>query len=107
MVAREVTLLPSQWEWLGNQPGGASPALRRLVELARRSPSELAARAWNALGKVTWSVAGDLPGFEEVSRAIYAQDAEQVRALVQDWPADLRHYVENRVSECRQIEAGE
>ncbi|MDJ0656262.1 MAG: DUF2239 family protein [Xanthomonadales bacterium] len=103
VVAREVTLLPSQWEWLRRQPGGASPALRRLVELARRSPVERAAKAWYALGKVTWSVAGDLAGFEEVSRAIYAQDAQQVRRLVQDWPDDLKAYVDERVSHCQEI----
>ena len=29
VTAREVTLLPRQWEWLGAQPGGASATLRR------------------------------------------------------------------------------
>src|SRR6202171_6440350 len=37
VVAREVTLLPRHWEWLGAQPGGASVALRKLVEEARRT----------------------------------------------------------------------
>src|SRR5438045_4115295 len=37
VVAREVTLLPRHWEWLGRQPGGASVALRKLVEEARRT----------------------------------------------------------------------
>ena len=37
VVAREVTLLPRHWEWLGAQPGGASVALRKLVEEARRA----------------------------------------------------------------------
>ncbi|MBC7683274.1 MAG: DUF2239 family protein, partial [Ferruginibacter sp.] len=36
VVAREVTLLPRHWEWLATQPGGASVALRKLVELAQR-----------------------------------------------------------------------
>jgi hypothetical protein len=36
VVAREVTLLPGHWEWLASQPGGASVALRRLVDAARR-----------------------------------------------------------------------
>jgi hypothetical protein len=34
VVGREVTLLPRHWEWLGSQRGGASAALRRLVEEA-------------------------------------------------------------------------
>ena len=32
VIAREVSLLPSQWEWLANQPGGASRAIRELEE---------------------------------------------------------------------------
>src|SRR5690606_18668080 len=32
VVAREVTLLPRHWDWLAAQPGGASVALRRLVD---------------------------------------------------------------------------
>ena len=36
VVAREVTLLPRHWEWLAGQPGGASVAIRKLVEAARR-----------------------------------------------------------------------
>ena len=36
VVAREVTLLPRHWEWLGRQPGGASGVLRRLVEQSLR-----------------------------------------------------------------------
>ncbi|MBV9508983.1 MAG: DUF2239 family protein, partial [Caulobacteraceae bacterium] len=34
VVAREVTLLPRHWAWLAGQPGGASVALRKLVEAA-------------------------------------------------------------------------
>src|SRR3954447_21903373 len=40
VVAREVTLLPRHWEWLNAQPGGASVALRRLVDAARRTHGE-------------------------------------------------------------------
>ena len=35
VIAREITLLPRHWEWLASQPGGASVALRKLVEAAR------------------------------------------------------------------------
>src|SRR5438132_8152172 len=37
VVAREVTLLPRHWEWLNAQAGGASVALRKLVDEARRA----------------------------------------------------------------------
>src|SRR5215218_1880960 len=32
VVAGEVTLLPRHWEWLKSQPGGASVAIRKLVD---------------------------------------------------------------------------
>src|SRR4051812_41358562 len=35
VTAREVTLLPRHWDWLARQRGGASAALRRLVDAAR------------------------------------------------------------------------
>ena len=37
VVAREITLLPRHWDWLNAQPGGASVALRKLVDEARRA----------------------------------------------------------------------
>src|SRR4051794_22227727 len=37
VVAREITLLPRHWDWLATQPGGASVALRRLVDEARKT----------------------------------------------------------------------
>src|SRR5262249_36863853 len=46
VVAREVSLLPRHWEWLEQQPHGASGALRRLVDGARkRNPDEQQARS--------------------------------------------------------------
>src|SRR5215207_7144267 len=39
VVGREVTLLPRHWDWLAEQPGGASVALRRLIDSERKSKS--------------------------------------------------------------------
>lgn len=96
VVAREVTLLPRHWEWLNAQTGGASVALRKLVEAARRATSgqdqvrlvqEVAYRVMSALG-------GNLPGFEEATRALFAQDATRFEALLADWPKDIRAYTQ-------------
>ncbi len=99
VVAREVTLLPRHWDWLEQQPQGASAALRRLIDEARRvgdAASEARARR-HALGRVLWSLAGNLPDFEETSRALFAGDDEEVRRNVSSWPRDLRSYVERRL----------
>jgi len=95
VVAREVTLLPRHWEWLGRQPGGASVALRKLVEEARRSRSDEDARreACEAAYAFMSAMAGDAQGFEEAARALFAKDAHRFRAIAAAWPADIAAYV--------------
>lgn len=95
VVSREVSLLPRHWEWLSEQPNGISAALRRLVaEARRREPDRaLARRARDAAGRFMWAMAGDLPGFEEASRALYAGDRGRLRALVRAWPPDVRRHL--------------
>jgi hypothetical protein len=100
VVAREVTLLPRHWEWLERQRGGASAALRRLVEQElRRDPAgEEARRTREATARVLTPVAGDLPGFEEAMRALYAGDTERLHAHTADWPEDVRTVMERMLS---------
>lgn len=106
VVSREVSLLPRHWEWLEQQPNGASAALRRLVDEARRREpgKERARRARDAAGKLMWTLAGDLPGFEEASRALFAGDAAGVAELVRKWPRDIRKYVLRLVDEAARLE---
>ncbi|MDF2233099.1 DUF2239 family protein [Albimonas sp. CAU 1670] len=89
VVAREVTLLPRHWDWLTGR-GGASAAIRRLVEAARRAEAPKDARdaAWRFMS----AAGGDLPGFEEAARALYAGDAEGFAARLAAWPADLAEH---------------
>jgi hypothetical protein len=91
VVAREVTLLPGQWDWLSAQPGGASVTLRKIVEQAKRAGAadERARRAREASYRFLYAVAGDLPGFEEVSRALFAGDAGRMRREMAAWPVDV------------------
>jgi hypothetical protein len=95
VVAREVTLLPRHWDWLGSQPGGASVALRKLVEGARRvhADRDRARAARDAAYHFMSTMAGDRPGFEEASRALFAGDRDRLSALIADWPADIRDHV--------------
>ena len=88
---REVTLLPRHWDWLGRQPGGASAALRRLVDAARRQAgAEDDARARReAAYEFMNAMAGDLPGYEEAIRALFAGDDAGLRTRVSAWPADI------------------
>ena len=94
VVAREVTLLPRHWDWLSRQPGGASVALRRLVDEARHVHRERDAvrAAREATYRCRTEMAGNLPGFEEATRALFANDLAAFRERMASWPADLRDY---------------
>jgi uncharacterized protein len=94
VIAREVTLLPRHWDWLATQPGGASVALRKLVEEARKTHAatdrrrEALERAYRFMS----CMAGDMPGFEEAARALFARDERRFRKWVAAWPDDVRDH---------------
>lgn len=95
VVGREVTLLPRHWEWLNAQPGGASVALRKLVEDARRANSgrDRLRAARDAAYHFMSTMAGNLPDFEEASRALFADDRRKFADLIAKWPVDVRDHV--------------
>lgn len=90
VVAREVTLLPRHWDWLATQSGGASVVLRKLVEQARRGDTDDTRQRHERAYHFMSALAGDLPGFEEATRALFANDAARLGALVAAWPEDVR-----------------
>jgi hypothetical protein len=92
VVPREVTLLPRHWDWLAGQRGGASAALRRLVEDASRAEPGAEARR-DAAYRFMADMCGDRPGYEEALRALYRGDEARLDALIADWPEDVRAYV--------------
>lgn len=95
VVPREITLLPRHWDWLDTQPGGASVALRKLVEEARRQNSEKdqARKAIERAYQFMVTLGGDLPGFEEASRALFANDLMKLKTLLAPWPRDVGDHV--------------
>jgi hypothetical protein len=95
VTAREVTLLPRHWDWLASQPGGASAALRRLVEEARRAyvDTDETRRVQERVYRAMTSLAGDLAGYEEATRAVFRSDREAFNQQTADWPPDLRAYL--------------
>jgi hypothetical protein len=94
VVAREVTLLPRHWQWLGSQPGGASVAIRKLVEAARRSQqaADQHREKQEAAYHFMSAMAGNLANFEEAARALFAGDRERFDGLISGWAADIRDH---------------
>lgn len=95
VVAREVTLLPRHWQWLATQPGGASVALRKLVEEARRTHAEGDRRreAQESAYRFMTAMAGNAPGFEDAARALFAGDASAFEERIAAWPEDVREHL--------------
>lgn len=95
VIAREVTLLPRHWDWLSSQPGGASVALRKLVDEARRASGnkDRVRQAQEVAYRFMSALAGNLPGFEEVTRALFAGDRANFLKLIKSWPNDVGKYV--------------
>jgi uncharacterized protein len=97
VTAREVTLLPRHWAWLATQPGGASVALRKLVEHASRVSKEAdrCRQAQESSYRFMNAMAGDNPGYEEATRALFAGNYEQLQRLIATWPKDVGNHVLN------------
>ena len=92
VVAREITLLPRHWEWLARQPGGASVAIRKLVEQASRTgeDKDRLRQAQEAAYRFMSVTAGNKPHYEDAIRALFAGDPVRFEKLIADWPADIR-----------------
>lgn len=94
VVAREITLLPRHWDWLASQPGGASVALRRLVDDARHASegTDRLREAREAAYRFMSAMAGNEPHYEEAIRALFAGDDEKFAAMIADWPGDVSRH---------------
>ncbi|MGA9069766.1 MAG: DUF2239 family protein [Terracidiphilus sp.] len=102
VIGREISLLPRHWEWLEEQPNGASAALRRLVDQARAQEqgSGRVRLALEAAGRFMTAMAGNLPDYEEATRALYAKNRSRLEALIAPWPQDIRGYVLRLAGDC-------
>ena len=107
VVAREVTLLPRHWEWLNRQPGGASVAMRKLVEEARRvnETKDRVRHAQEVAYRFMSAMAGNEPGFEEALRCLFAADRPRFDSLVEAWPIDVRDHARKLAAEAFAIVA--
>ncbi|AMO99862.1 hypothetical protein CAter282_1999 [Collimonas arenae] len=107
VIGREVTLLPRHWDWLNQQPGGASVALRKLVEDAKRQGEERdqIRRAQEYAYRFMSAMAGDLINFEEATRAFFAGDQERFAELSEPWQIDIRDHARRLAARAFAVEA--
>ena len=103
VTSREISLLPRHWEWLETQAKSSSATLRLLVEQAmkqeQRSSEAQIKQGIAVTDRIMYVVAGNLPQFEEASRALNARDLPRLEECMASWPADLRAYVLERAQD--------
>ena len=109
VIGREVTLLPRHWDWLNRQPGGASVTLRNLVEAAKRANAgkDRARLAREATYRFMVALGGNLPGFEEATRGLFAKRKGRFKEFekrVHSWPGDIRRHVLRLMKETIKLE---
>jgi hypothetical protein len=106
--AKEVTLLPRHWEWLSTQKGGASSALRRLVDEAQKNASteDVICAQQQQLDKFILAFLGDEPGFEEASRALYRNSKVSFEAAIGSWPSDIKVFVMEKFMAISDLHSG-
>ncbi|MFT7129662.1 MAG: hypothetical protein ACI89U_001779 [Gammaproteobacteria bacterium] len=107
VVGHEVTLLPRHWEWLKSQPGGPSVALRKLVEQARHDNKDVDQLrfAQNTISRFMSTIAGNLPGFEEANRALFANDKRRFEFEIDLWPEDIKLHIKKSSTHAFPIKA--
>jgi uncharacterized protein len=100
VVSREISLLPRHWRWLAAQRGGASAALRRLVDTARKNGAgeDQVRRAIDAAHRFMWDIAGDLPDFEEASRSLFDRDFDTFAIFIASWPPGIQEQLNRYIS---------
>ncbi|BBM02369.1 DUF2239 family protein [Microbulbifer sp. GL-2] len=108
VIPKEVTLLPRHWEWLSQQPGGASVTLRKLVEQAQRNVSleERISISQQQLDRFMLLVAGDTLGLEEASRSLYRNSRISFEKAIYAWPDDFKQFVLNKFNEIAEMHSG-
>ena len=102
VVAREITLLPRHWQWLSDQPGGASVTIRKLVEEARGASTkrDRRRRAQESAYRFMSAMLGDQPGFEEATRSLFAGDAVRFAEFAAEWPHDVQNHARRLAGEA-------
>ena len=101
LIAVEVARLAAARGRAGEGPVALEPtgatvdALRKLVEEARKANGDRDRHriARDAAYHFMSAMAGNLPHFEEASRALFADDRRRFTSLIAAWPDDIRDHI--------------
>jgi len=98
VISREITLQQKHWNWLDQQNASASAVIRKLIDQELNNPASESniMLAKQAVDRFMSAMIGNMPNYEEATRALYQGNKTVFLELIQDYPADLKAYLEQQ-----------
>ncbi|MCH7331632.1 DUF2239 family protein [Acinetobacter modestus] len=95
VISREITLQQKHWDWLDQQSSSASAVIRKLIDKELNDPNSESNRmlAKQATDRFMSAMLGNMPNYEEATRALYQGDREVFLDLIRDYPKDIKEYL--------------
>lgn len=95
VISREITLQKKHWDWLDQQSASASAVIRKLIDKELNDPASESniMLAKQATDRFMSAMLGNMPNYEEATRALYQGDQEVFLKMIQDYPKDIREYL--------------
>lgn len=95
VISREITLQKKHWDWLDQQSASASALIRKLIDKELNDPASESniLLAKQATDRFMSAILGNMPNYEEATRALYQSNREVFLKMIQDYPKDLKEYL--------------
>ena len=95
VISREITLQQKHWDWLDQQSSSASAVIRKLIDNELNNPNSESNKllAKQATDRFMSAMLGNMPNYEEATRALYQGDQAVFLKLIKDYPLDPQQYI--------------
>ena len=95
VISREITLQQKHWDWLDQQSSSASAVIRKLIDNELNNPNSESNKmlAKQATDRFMSAMLGNMPNYEEATRALYQGNKEVFLDLIQDYPKDIHQHI--------------
>lgn len=95
VISREITLQKKHWDWLDQQSASASAVIRKLIDKELNDPASESniMLAKQATDRFMSAMLGNMPNYEEATRALYKGDQAVFLKLIKNYPLDPQKYI--------------
>lgn len=102
VISREITLQQIHWNWLDQQNSSASAVIRKLIDQELNNPNSESNKMMvkQAIDRFMSAMSGNIPHYEEATRALYRDNQESFIALIDNCPEDIKTYLLKKSNEA-------